>query len=210
MKMYDSILKRVRQIEHKNGITYAKPDGVCYKTASVIYIISGIWNVLLGLIYCSGLVMIHSGKETFDEALRYIIFGITCSVLVVGGFIFNRFKFYTVGGILSIPSIIGFICMFGSVSVDDFGFLGFTTRFYLLNLIPLLIMLICGLIITVLPIRAKLKTQKLYKKVVEELFARFGENYQLSDVEWEEFLKNYDHIAYKNIFKEKEKAEQDE
>jgi hypothetical protein len=43
----------------------------------------------------------------------------------------------------------------------------------------------------------------------EELFARFGDDRQLSDVEWEEFLKNYDHITYKNMFNAKEKAEQD-
>lgn len=210
MKMYESVLTRVRQIEYKNGITYAKPDGGLYKTSSVLYIIISVWNLLLGLVYSIGLIGLHSGKPTMEEAVPHITVGIASCALIVIGFALNRFKLYAAGGILTIPSILGLVWLFGSVSVDEFGFLGFSTRFYFLNLIPLAVMLVLALIITILPLRAKHKTEKLYKKVVEELFERFGDNHQLSDVEWEDFLKNYDHLAYKKLFNAGENTEKNE
>ena len=39
MKLQQNILNRVRQVEEKRGIVYAKTDGKLYKTLKVFYII---------------------------------------------------------------------------------------------------------------------------------------------------------------------------
>lgn len=39
MKKFDGVLKRVRMLEEKNGISYAKPEGKLYKTLKVLYIL---------------------------------------------------------------------------------------------------------------------------------------------------------------------------
>lgn len=54
MKMYDGVLQRVRQIEEKNGIRYAKPDGALYKTFKVILIIALIWTLIINLLIIMG------------------------------------------------------------------------------------------------------------------------------------------------------------
>ena len=37
MKMYDNVLRRVRMVEEKNGIRYAKTDGKLYLALRIIY-----------------------------------------------------------------------------------------------------------------------------------------------------------------------------
>ena len=54
MKMYDGVLQRVKQIEEKNGIRYAKPDGALYKTFKVILIIALVWMVCINLLIILG------------------------------------------------------------------------------------------------------------------------------------------------------------
>ena len=45
MKKYEGVLKRVREIEFKRGITYAKTDGKLYKGSKVLFIL--IWRIRL-------------------------------------------------------------------------------------------------------------------------------------------------------------------
>ena len=59
---------------------------------------------------------------------------------------------------------------------------------------------------TVIALRARLKTEKLYKKVTDNLYEIYhssGNN--ITDGEWEEFLKNFDPTDYKRLFKESER-----
>ena len=39
MKMYDSVLQRVKILEEKNGIKYANTDGKLYKALKIIFIV---------------------------------------------------------------------------------------------------------------------------------------------------------------------------
>lgn len=54
MKMYDGVLQRVRQVEEKNGISYAKKDGALYKTFKVLLIIALIWTIGINLLIIMG------------------------------------------------------------------------------------------------------------------------------------------------------------
>ena len=51
MKMQESVLKRVRMIEEKHGITYAKTDGKLYKALRVSYTLLFIYTMGINLLF---------------------------------------------------------------------------------------------------------------------------------------------------------------
>ncbi len=75
MKMYDGVLQRVRQIEEKNGIYYAKTDGALYKTVSVFLIIALIYTLGINLLCVAGSALkissLYSGTVATIDGKSY-------------------------------------------------------------------------------------------------------------------------------------------
>ena len=46
-----NVLKRVRQVEEKNGIIYAKTDGRLYKTLKVLYTVVFAYTLAVNLLF---------------------------------------------------------------------------------------------------------------------------------------------------------------
>ena len=51
MKMYEGVLKRVKQLEEKNGIKYSKTDGKLFTSFKVINVLAFIWTVIMNFLY---------------------------------------------------------------------------------------------------------------------------------------------------------------
>lgn len=189
-------------IEEKNGIKYAKTDGRLYKTLRVFYIIVFAYTMVINLLYIAGMAFVHGGTDAFKDIANSFISVCICTGLMIAGFVLSFFRFKLVAGIISVVPEIFLIPVFGVELRDSLGFMGFKISFYWRHLVPLAILIILMIATTVIAVRAKVKTEKQYKKVTDNLYKQYKESgADLSDEQWEEFLANYDPNDYKKLFK---------
>ncbi len=212
MKKYYGVLQRVRMVEEKNGIRYAKPDGKLYFALKFIYSALGLWTFFMNLFFILGFLLMYSGTENFASVKNSIITVAVCTGVLVLGYVLNCCKLYLAGGILSVAPAVFLIPLFGGILEDSLGFLGYKISFYWRHFGPLALMVILMVWLTALAVRATIKTDRQYKKVTENLFNRYNVSDDGSDVseeQWDEFLSTYDPADYKKQFKKQEQqAEQ--
>ncbi|MEE1239721.1 MAG: hypothetical protein UHO61_07345 [Acutalibacteraceae bacterium] len=202
MKMQESVLRRVRTVEEKNGIKYARTDGALYKTLRVLYFFAFAYTLIINLLYMLGMVIAYGGTEDFKYVANSFISVCVCTAVMVVGLVLSFFRFKIAAGIISIAPEIFLITVFGSRLRDDIGFLGFSTSFYWRHFIPLALLVILMIVTTVIAVRARIKTEKQYKKVTDNLYELYKANFtDVTDEQWEEFLNNYDPTDYKKLFK---------
>ena len=190
MKMQESVLRRVRMVEEKHGITYAKTDGRLYKALRVSYTLLFIYTMGINLLFICGMLITRLGTDNFKGILNSLITVIVCTVLIIAGYVlsFTRFKL---------------VVVFGSIMKDSLGVMGFKVSYFWRHFAPLLILVILMAVTTVIAVRARIKTEKQYKKVLDNLYALYSLNSDdISDEQWEAFLEEYDPTDYKKIYKE--------
>lgn len=205
MKMQESVLRRVRMVEEKNGIKYAKTDGRLYKVLRVLYIIAFAYTMGINLLFMAGMLLVYGGTDNFSGILNSLISVCICSAVIIAGFVLSFFKFKLAAGIMSIVPEIFLIPVFGSVMKDDLGFMGFTVSFFWRHFIPLILLVILMTATTVIAVREKIKIEKQYKKVADNLYRLYKESgADITDEQWEEFLKEYDPTDYTKIFRSNE------
>ena len=202
MKMQESVLMRVRMIEEKNGIKYAKTDGKLYKTLRVLYIITFAYTMAINLLFIAGMLLVYGGTDNFKNVANRRISVFICTAVIIAGFVLSFFRFKFAAGVMSIAPEIFLIPVFGAVMKDDLGFMGFTASFFWRHFAPLALLVILMTATTVIAVRARIKTEKQYKKVTENLYKLYqSTGGDISDDQWEEFLKEYDPTDYKKLFK---------
>lgn len=214
MKKYDGVLKRVREIEYKRGISYANTDGKLYKTINVLCILAAIWGMLTNILYILGNLLMYSGTDMMSGVKNTIITVSVCSVAIITSFILKRFKIYIIAAVLNMLSSVLLILQFANLLPDDFGFLGIKTSFYIRHFIPLALMSIFIIFLTVIAVRANIKTDRMYKKVTENLYNMYriseANASDLTDEQWDEFLKNYNPYPKSKIVDEIPKEQENE
>ncbi len=205
MKMQESVLARVRMVEEKNGIRYAKTDGKLYKAMRIIYTLAFAYTMGINLIFIAGMFLLHFGTDNFPNVMNTLISVCVCTGLIIAGYVLSFFRFKLTAGILSVVPEVFLIVSFGAVMKDSLGFLGYMPSFYWRHFIPLAVMIITMSASVFIAVRARLKTQKQYKKVMDNLYRIYNENGgEITDGQWEEFLKDYDPTDYTKLFKANE------
>ena len=203
MKMQESVLRRVRMVEEKHGITYAKTDGRLYKALRVSYTLLFIYNMGINLLFICGMLITRLGTDNFKGILNSLITVIVCTVLIIAGYVLSFTRFKLVSGILSVLPEIMLVVVFGAIMKDSLGVMGFKVSYFWRHFAPLLILVILMAVTTVIAVRARFKTEKQYKKVLDNLYALYSLNSDdISDEQWEAFLEEYDPTDYKKIYKE--------
>ena len=204
MKKYDGVLQKVRLVEQKNGIKYAKPFGALYKGLKIGYTVAGVWAVFMNLMYILGFLLVYMGTENFSGVLNSVITVGVCTALIILGYVLNCCKLYLAGGIISVVPTVFLIPLFALSLADGLGFLGYKLSFYWRHFIPLVLMIVLMVWLTVLAVRARVKTERQYKRVTENLFNMYnvsdGDTSAMTAEQWDEFLKNYDPSDYKKQF----------
>ena len=207
MKMYESVLTRVRTVEQKNGINYAKTDGILYKTLRVIYSVIFFYTVIINLLFIAGMFLVRYGTDNFKSVKNLLVSVCVCTGVMLAGYVMSFFKFKLTAGIISVLPEILLIPLFGSAMKDTLGLFGFKYSFYWRHLAPLLLLVILTVILTVIAVRARVKTEKQFKKVTENLYKLYNvtvgnESDGITDEQWEIFLQTYDPTDYKKLFKQ--------
>lgn len=207
MKMYESVLTKVRTVEQKNGINYAKTDGILYKTLRVIYSVIFFYTVIINLLFIAGMFLVRYGTDNFKSVKNLLISVCVCTGVMLAGYVMSFFKFKLTAGIISVLPEILLIPLFGNAMKDSLGLFGFKYSFYWRHLAPLVLLVILTVLLTAIAVRARVKTEKQYKKVTENLYKLYdvtvgNEADGISDEQWETFLQTYDPTDYKKLFKQ--------
>lgn len=205
MKMQENLLKRVRMIEEKHGIIYAKKDGKLYNALNVLYILTFIYTMAVNFIYIMGLVMRLWVSEDikYSDYSNIFITVCGCTILLIVGLIIK--KFIIASSALTLPSALFLMLTFSNISKDGTGIFGLANYYYFRHFIPLVLMIIFVVWMLIIALRADFKTKKQYKKVLDGLYTIFNNSgNELTDEQWQEFLNNYDPSNYKKLFKENE------
>ena len=201
MKMQESVLRRVRTVEEKNGIRYAKTDGTLYKALRVLYFIVFAYTAVINMLYIMGMTLAYGGTDTFKNVADSFVSVCVWTAVMVIGLCLSFFRFKLAAGIISVVPEIFLIPVFALSLQDDLGLFGFRASFYLRHFVPLVLLVILMTWTTVIAVRAKVKTEKQYKKVTDNLYNLYKESgTDISDEQWEEFLDNYDPTDYKKAF----------
>lgn len=198
MKMKYNVLQRVRQIEEKNGIKYAKTDGKLYGTLKVLYTIIFAYTLAMNFLFILSNFIVYYGSENFDSAKTPLVTVTTATLLLIVAFVIMRFENKVwanyASGIINVLVALVLMLTFANLMEDSLGLFGYVYSFYWRHAIPLLLIAVFAVWLTVIAIRANIKTIKQYKKVMENIYAQYNlsaENEQLSEEKWEEFLENY-------------------
>ena len=191
MKLNETILKKVRQREEKFGISYAKTDGSLYKTLSVLYIIAASFLLLMNIMFIFGMTLIVNNDNAKEKIITSIIAVAISTVFIVVGFVLNRLKLFIPSGILSVAFNVFELIFLGNGYYDITLKLKFSNVYIIRFLIPLIIMLILIVWMTVIGLKAKVKTNKEYKKILNNLYESYHNDPEAIEKygSWEEFLE---------------------
>lgn len=207
MKKHESIMNRVRFIEEKYGIKYAKTDGRLYRTLKIIYTLVWAYTIGINLLFLAGEMLMYAGTEKFKSVVIPVINISSCTVVLIAGFVLLCTRLKLIGGIASFVPLIFQVLAFGQMMTDDLGYMGFKAAFYWRHFVPAVVMAALLVWMTVIAVRATMKTDSQYKRIVGNIYQQYhvgigqdGDTAGITDEQWDEFLKNYDPRDYKRQF----------
>lgn len=196
MKMYDSVLQRVRILEEKNGIKYATTDGKLYKGLKIVLIVLFAYAMLMKSFYFLGAIIT-------SQLELPLITPAVCTALVIAGFILVLLKQHIIGTAVTTASSAVLIFTFGRMLIDSYTE-KLIPKFYWAHLIPLLALVILSVCMTVIAVRARLKLKHMYNRVVENIYNAYKINIAdgeaVEEEKWEEFLEKFDPTNYNSQF----------
>ena len=190
MKKYDGILKRVHELEKKQGIVYARTNGKLCVSLKIIYLLIMIFATLMNLFYIIGMLLINfqNLKNVADSLITTSIL----TLALIAAIVLNRLKLHTASAVLTVITSAFLIPLFVGIMEDVAGFLDLKTSFYWRHFTPLLIAVILAIWIAVISLREKKKVNFMYKKVEENLYNIYHTSAnEISKEQWSEFLENY-------------------
>ena len=196
MKMYDSVLQRVRMLEEKNGIKYATTESKLYKGIKVVFIILFSYAMLMKCFYLLGAVVASQLKLP-------VITPAVGTLLIIAGFVLVLLKQHIIGTVITTASSAVLIFTFGGMLIDTYTE-KLVLKFYWAHLIPLLLLVIFSAWLTVIAVRARLKLKHMYNRVVENIYNAYKINIAdgeaVEEEKWEEFLEKFDPTNYNSQF----------
>ncbi len=194
MKKYDSIMKRVHFVEEKRGINYARVGGKLFRGVTVIAVIAWIYMFLMNLMFILSMSLALSvGQAEFSFiGNAFVTICVGSALMLLGGILFFV-KFKITGAAICFAPLAFMVLSFANHLKDSLGFLGLKLSFYWRHGIPALILALMLVWLFVIAVRERIKTEKMYGKIVENLYNTYhkGDD-EITEEQWEEFLRNYE------------------
>ncbi len=197
MKKYESILKRVEEVQYKLGISYAKTSGKLYKTSWWLCLLGVVYLFLVNtLVILSSLLNKANGQNVSFSNQTLLLLGLSVIFAVVG-IILSKNTFHIIGSalcILPVPYLV-YIFIKACYSYGQ-GLFNILTIFYTRHLPSLVLITVFGLIMLFVAVREKIKVNRAYKRIITNLYINYKNGNadgisEITNEEWEDFIKNY-------------------
>ncbi len=187
--MNETILKYALKSEEKYNIRYAKKDGSLYGGFKAAYLIGYIYAAVFAAFVVLGIWFngeVSTNLNTVYTVGAFLILGLA-------GAVFNGFKISIGTAVCAVPVSVFAALEFAKLLPDPDGLLGLNGKFYWAHLLPILVMAVSAVVMLIIEIRANCILRQGYNKIAERLYAEYSAHAEnLSEEEWEEFLKTYD------------------
>lgn len=187
--MNETILKYTLKSEEKYNIRYAKKDGALYGGFRTAYLVSYVYAAVFAAFVLLGIWFneeISTNLNTVYTIGAFLVLGLM-------GAVFNGFKMPLFTALCSLPVSVFTVICFGKLLIDPAGLLGFNLKFYWAHLLPILVMVVSAAVMLIIDLRARYILKKGYDKISERLYSEYSAHAEnLSEEEWEQFLKTYD------------------
>ncbi len=205
MKMYKSVLDRVKILEQKNGIVYADTKSGVYKILKVLFILDFIYAMAIKGMYFLGITL-----DSTPRVYEYITPAICTGVLVLGC-VLILFKRHIIGFVMTLISAIILMFEFNN-QLQNATEVMVNHKFAWAHLIPLSLLIVFSLPMGIIAVRAERKTRKMYNKVISDIYSKYAveiaKGEDIDEEKWEEFLNEFNPYDYGNQFVKKgEKSE---
>ena len=194
MAFNENILNRVKEREQKSGVYYAKKDGNGYKICKWFYVLAFAFTMVINALYIIGILLIKSELPS-NSTMDMNGFITVCILTAVMLFVFILSKFNAnpiVAGVFGGLNVILSVCftiVYGRMLGNTY--VNLPAKFYLVHLLPLLIVAVCSVVMAVIVIISYLKTKRSYERVLEIVFREYNALPDENKPEWEEFVDNF-------------------
>ncbi len=201
MKFEANILQKVRDIEYKRGITYQRVEGRAYKTSKLLYVSA--LSFTLAIHFILAVWFLIAGSRAGDNSNLIILASVSGALLVLG-LIFSNIKLYLPCFIINLTTSLLLIVSYARI-FEVIRFMEYGAKFYWCHLLPLSIIIICNIIMLCIALNEKRRTKQMYNKVLNGLYEKYKKlSDEVSNEEWQDFLKNYESEIKKNKRKNNE------
>ena len=162
MKLNAEIIEKVRLYEGNNRIIYAKTDGRLYKSIKSVYFLVVLYTLVMNFFYIMGNVLSQDRFEIFENSVYMVAL---LSVLLIAALVLIKFKDYCWAHISAfLLNVIGCVCL-NLVFMKQLNPAFYISMFYWRHFVPFCLIVLLSLWITIIALRAILKTQKSYKTI---------------------------------------------
>ena len=193
MKKNENILQRLHTKEAKAGIRRTGVDGLAGKAAKAVYIISFIYAMIMHLLYIFGMLLQLSAQTgNLNNAKNGSILVVSLTICLTAGFILLlKRKFTTALCLSALPSVILIITFAQQMQYTISE--GRIAPFIIRHLIPLSLIIVSAAVYCIIGIHFTISENRAYTAFVDRLYSEHSSNFEnLTDGEWEEFLKEYE------------------
>ena len=196
MIYYDNILKRAKDKQIKEGISYPQKDGKLYNAFKFFYIVAFIFANVMNLMYILGMTIAMTDNTNLIIEVGSFVTIIICVVLLIAALIVSKFNknviVASVFGGVNLGAAITAIITFKNLMPDDTVVGGININFYWRHLAPLAILALCAVAMVLIVVVAYFRTKKAYNRVLELVYDTYNSLPDNEKPEWEEFAKNYE------------------
>ena len=188
MKKNKNMLSYIEKYKSKRGINFATTDGALYHSLRVVFTIGFIYIMIFHLLYLLSAITLKA--DYFASVKTIYITVAVCAAGIVLGYILNSTKFKLAGCLVTFVPLIMNLYIFFNISVSEKKFLGTATHFYYRFAFPALVILFAITFMAIIDIRSKIKTDKLYRHLEEELYRQHKDCNlsSLTSEQWEEII----------------------
>lgn len=197
MKKSKNILDYVEKYKEKYGIKYINSNSPFIKRLGIAAAVVWCYSFLILMISVfSFIINFKSGILIWSKLSDVFIATLCCAVvMVIAAVLFVTDKKISA----SLTAVVGqAVLVITYMPISPYG-AGYSSSFYYKFAVPAILLILIAVIVCVFLIRAKLKTDKLYKYLIEGIYNQYGskDGEKLSEKEWQEFLDAYN--PYKRI-----------
>lgn len=221
MKKNENIMARVEQYKYKRGISYNTVDGSLYHGWKIFGTLCFIYYAFFAAMYFLAQILALTGAfgKGYEESIRlqfttnFLPVAIA-TVITITGYVLTCLKKTKLAGCIAVIvgavaygiSILSIIKLMKLVpGPEDNWFLGIPGKYYFYNFIPALLLVLSFGVLLSIDISARIKTNKVYNTVVENLYEKHSQETPdgITDSEWQAILSKSG-AKYDKQFKEQE------
>lgn len=202
MKYIKNISERVLAAEKRAGIVYEKTDGKLYKWLKRLYVFTLLISVITSLLYIGGRASLLfeiekqgieiQGTAAANTVNASIITVGICSAVWLIAAIAVRFKGEIISALLTVTAgTVSCVCLISaSRNTAQFNE-GINDSFWYRHFVPFLLASLFIIWMVIIKLRQELRFKRAYTNMVNRIYADLHKD-DISEEEWESFLKTYD------------------